>query len=42
MLVKVGEIRNGAFLDDLSRKVRNGQEGRVLDDCGSAEDYCFG
>jgi site-specific DNA recombinase len=39
--VKMKEMHHGTTIDDLSRKVRHGQEGRVLND-ESAGDFCFG
>lgn len=42
MLVGFKEIANSQHIRDLGAKVRRGQEGRILDDCGSAGDLCLG
>jgi DNA invertase Pin-like site-specific DNA recombinase len=36
------EISNAQYVRDLGAKVRRGQEGRILDGCGSAGDYPYG
>jgi hypothetical protein len=40
--VKVLELHHSTTIRELGRRVRRGQEGRVIDGNGSAGDYCFG